>query len=47
LSGLWQRLAKQAKSGNAAFIDRQACRNYAAAGAEKLNRTLAEEAADK
>lgn len=46
-SGLWERLAKQAKSGNAAFIDRQACRNYAAAGAERLNQTLAEEAADK
>lgn len=46
-SGLFERLAKQAKSGNAAFIDRQACRDYAAAGTVRLNKTLAAEAAGK
>ena len=46
-SGLWERLAKQAKSGNAAFIDRQACRDYAEAGTERLNETLSAEAAAK
>ena len=47
VSGLFERLAKQAKLGNAAFIDRQACREYALAGTERLNKTLAAEAAAK
>jgi metallo-beta-lactamase class B len=46
-SGLWERLARQPASGNAAFIDRHACRDYAAAGTERLNQTLAKEAAGK
>lgn len=46
-SGLWERLARQPAAGNAAFIDRQACREYAEAGTERLNKTLAEEAARK
>jgi len=46
-SGLFERLAKQAKLGNAAFIDRQACHDYAVAGTERLNKTLAAEAAGK
>lgn len=44
VSDLWQRLARQAESGNAAFIDRQACRKYAERGTERLNKTLAQEA---
>jgi metallo-beta-lactamase class B len=47
VSGLFERLAKQEKLGNAAFIDRQACREYALAGTERLNKTLAAEAAAK
>lgn len=46
-SGLWERLAKQAQTGNAAFIDRQACRDYAQAGTERLKETLAAEAVRK
>ncbi|HEX7982058.1 MAG TPA: subclass B3 metallo-beta-lactamase [Duganella sp.] len=46
-SGLWERLAKQPTAGNAAFIDRQACRDYAQAGTERLKKTLAQEAAAK
>lgn len=46
-SDLFERLAKQPKLGNAAFIDRQACRAYAEAGTERLNKTLAAEAAGK
>jgi metallo-beta-lactamase class B len=42
-SGLWERLARQAKLGDAAFIDRKACRAYAADAREQLARTLAEE----
>lgn len=44
-SDLWTRKEKQAAAGNSAFIDRQACRAYAAKGRAKLERTLAEEAA--
>ena len=47
VSDLFERQAKQAKLGNAAFIDRQACRDYAQAGTERLNKTLAAEAAGK
>jgi metallo-beta-lactamase class B len=43
VSELWERKEKQAVSGNAAFIDTQACRNYAAKGRAKLERTLAAE----
>lgn len=46
-SGLWERLAKQPTAGHAAFIDRQACRAYAQAGAERLKKTLAAEAGAK
>ncbi|HEX8403710.1 MAG TPA: subclass B3 metallo-beta-lactamase [Duganella sp.] len=46
-SALWERLVKQSATGNAAFINRQACRDYAAAGTKRLNETLAEEAAGK
>lgn len=44
VSDLWERQQKQAQSGNAAFIDRQACRRYAARGQQRLERTLAQEA---
>lgn len=43
-SGLWERKEKHADKGNAAFIDTQACRNYAAKGRARLERTLAAEA---
>jgi metallo-beta-lactamase class B len=43
--GLWERKARQAALGNAAFIDAGACRSYAAKGREFLARTLAAEAA--
>lgn len=46
-SDLWQRLARSAKEGNAAFIDRDACRRYAAKGQQRLDQTLAAEAAKK
>lgn len=44
-SGLWERLARQASMGNTAFIDRNACRDYAAAARSKLAGKLAAEAA--
>ena len=44
-SGLWARKAKQAERGDAAFIDTQACRDYAAKARALLQRTLAAEAA--
>lgn len=43
-SGLWERLARQATMGNAAFIDRNACRDYANHARERLARKLAAEA---
>lgn len=47
VSGLWQRKQRQATEGNAAFIDRAACRHYAAKGQQRLDQTLAAEAAKK
>jgi metallo-beta-lactamase class B len=44
LGGLWERKAKQPVLGNAAFIDKDACRNYAARAREWLAQTLAEDA---
>jgi metallo-beta-lactamase class B len=41
---LWERKAKQAELGNAAFIDHDACRNYAAKARATLEKTLAAEA---
>jgi len=46
-SDLWQRKERQAREGNAAFIDRDACRRYAAKGQQRLDQTLAAEAAKK
>lgn len=45
LSDLWERKAKQPALGDAAFIDKDACRNYAAKARAWLARTLAEDAA--
>jgi metallo-beta-lactamase class B len=45
LGGLWERKARQAALGNAAFIDAGACRGYAAKGRAFLAETLAAEAA--
>lgn len=45
LSDLWERKAKQPVLGNAAFIDKDACRNYAAKARAWLAQTLAEDAA--
>lgn len=45
LGGLWERKAKQPALGNAAFIDRDACRAYAAKARAWLAQTLAEDAA--
>ncbi|KQQ32741.1 hypothetical protein ASF61_14480 [Duganella sp. Leaf126] len=42
---LWQRKARQPARGNAAFIDRQACRTYAEQARQRLAAVLAEEAA--
>lgn len=42
-SNLWQRKARQPVEGNTAFIDRQACRDYAAKGQHRLEQTLAAE----
>jgi metallo-beta-lactamase class B len=42
---LWERKAKQAALGDAAFIDANACRSYAADARATLARTLASEAA--
>jgi len=45
LGGLWERKARQAALGNAAFIDAGACRGYAARARAFLAETLAAEAA--
>jgi metallo-beta-lactamase class B len=45
LSGLWERKAQQQVLGNAAFIDKDACRSYAAKARVWLAQTLAEDAA--
>lgn len=42
-SDLWERLARQATLGNAAFVDRTACRTYAAKARARLAATLADE----
>ncbi|HEX8604987.1 MAG TPA: subclass B3 metallo-beta-lactamase, partial [Pseudoduganella sp.] len=42
-AGLWERKAKQARLGNAAFIDTEACRTYAALGRQRLAKQLQEE----
>ena len=42
-SGLWERKAKQASLGNAAFIDPDACRKYVAAARKRLESKLATE----
>jgi metallo-beta-lactamase class B len=44
LGGLWERKARQAVLGDAAFIDAGACRSYAARGRAFLAETLAAEA---
>nr|AIA11433.1 L1_beta_lactamase [uncultured bacterium] len=41
LGGLWERKAKQPVRGNAAFIDRDACRNYGRKARARLAETLA------
>jgi metallo-beta-lactamase class B len=43
--GLWERKAKRAALGDAAFIDANACRNYAAKARATLAQTLTAEAA--
>jgi metallo-beta-lactamase class B len=43
--GLWERKAKQAALGDAAFIDANACRNYAVKARATLAQTLSAEAA--
>jgi metallo-beta-lactamase class B len=43
--GLWERKAKQATLGDAAFIDTGACRSYVAKAREVLAETLADDAA--
>jgi metallo-beta-lactamase class B len=43
--GLWERKAKQAALGGAAFIDADACRSYAAKARATLAKTLSAEAA--
>ena len=45
LSGLWERKAKQPALGNAAFIDRDGCRDYAVKARAWLAKTLAGDAA--
>jgi len=42
-SGLWERKAKQASMGNAAFIDPEACRKYVSAASKRLESKLATE----
>jgi metallo-beta-lactamase class B len=42
-SDVWERKAKQAELGNAAFVDRDGCRNYAAKARAWLNKTLVSE----
>jgi metallo-beta-lactamase class B len=39
-SDLWERKAKQAERGNAAFVDREGCRKYAAKARATLAKTL-------
>jgi metallo-beta-lactamase class B len=39
-SDLWERRAKQAERGNAAFVDREGCRKYAAKARATLAKTL-------
>jgi metallo-beta-lactamase class B len=46
-SSLWDRKAKLAELGDAAFIDTQACQEYAADARATLEKTLASEAANK
>ncbi|NHZ99419.1 subclass B3 metallo-beta-lactamase [Massilia sp. CCM 8734] len=46
-SDLWERLAQQPTLGNAAFIDRNACRDYARDARDRLARKLAAEAAQQ
>ena len=43
-AGLWERKEKAAQLGNAAFIDPEACRNYAELGRQRLAKVLKEEA---
>lgn len=43
-SGLWEKKARQAELGNAAFVDRNSCRDYAALARAMLEKTLAAEA---
>jgi metallo-beta-lactamase class B len=43
-SGLWERKAKQATAGNAAFIDTNACHAYVTKARATLAKTLADEA---
>jgi metallo-beta-lactamase class B len=43
--GLWEKKAKQAALGDAAFIDPDACRSYAAKARATLAQTLADEGA--
>jgi metallo-beta-lactamase class B len=45
LGGLWERKAQQPAGGNAAFIDQDACRNYAGKARARLAKTLAAVAA--
>lgn len=44
-SDLWERLEKASRQGKAAFIDRNACRAYAAEASARLASVLAEEGA--
>lgn len=46
-SALWDRQGRQARRGNDAFIDRRACRAYAADARKLLEETLENEAAGK
>lgn len=46
-SDLWQRHERQATLGHAAFIDASACRDYAAKGQARLDKTLAAESATR
>jgi metallo-beta-lactamase class B len=43
-SGLWERKAKQSQLGNAAFIDKDACRHYVDLARERLAKLLEAEA---
>jgi metallo-beta-lactamase class B len=47
LGGLWERKAQQPALGNAAFIGKDACRNYAAKARAWLAQTLAADAVTK